>query len=170
MKRFPWPPSARRSLLAGATASLALWGTAQTTEPPTGMGPRAAVDVAPATAEVPGTGPQATIDFPRRTAATTTEVGLFAEHSWYVAPPPPPPTPPPPPAPPSAPPLPFSFLGSYGPAEDGAVYYLVKGDQVYDVKVGDTLDGIYSVDAVQDNEMTLTYLPLKQQQALALQR
>jgi hypothetical protein len=36
---------------------------------------------------------------------------LFASHSWYVAPPPPPP--PAAPVVPTAPPLPYTFLGSY---------------------------------------------------------
>ena len=163
----------RGSLLVGATATalgLALWGTAQTTEPGAGAGPRVAETAAPqrdtAAAEASPSG----IDFPRRTAADEPEASLFTEHSWYVPPPPPPPAKPVPPPPPSAPPLPYSFLGSYGPSGGGAVYYLVRGDQVFDVKVGDTLDGVYSVDAVENDELQLTYLPLKQKQALSLRR
>src|SRR5215510_12129793 len=80
---------------------------------------------------------------------------LFAAHSWYIAPPPPPPAP----APvltaeqeaalktPAAPPLPFAYMGTY--TADGAepVFFLTRGDRVYDVKVGDVLDGTYSVDS-----------------------
>jgi len=48
------------------------------------------------------------------------------------------------------------------------VFYLTVGDRVYDVKVGDTLDNTYSVDAVQGGQLLLTYLPLKIQQTLAV--
>ena len=96
---------------------------------------------------------------------------LFSAQSWYVAPPPPPPPPPAavqaPPAP-TAPPLPFVFMGSY--LADGAVptYFLTSGDRVYDVKIGDTLDNLYSVDGVRAGQLLLTYLPLKIQQSLAV--
>jgi hypothetical protein len=44
----------------------------------------------------------------------------------------------------------------------------VKADRVYDVKVGDTLDDTYSVDAVSNGTMALTYKPLNIQQTLAV--
>lgn len=163
----------RRSLLVGATATaigLALWGSAQTTEPGAGAGPQLAATATPQRDTAAAEGPRSGIDFPRRTAAAKSETSLFSEHSWYVSPPPPPPVEPTPPPPPSAPPLPFSFLGSYGASGGGAVYYLVRGDQVFDVKIGDTVDGVYSVDDVQNDELQLTYLPLQQKQALSLRR
>jgi hypothetical protein len=94
---------------------------------------------------------------------------LFAGHSWYVAPPPPPPAPvvvqaPPPP---TAPPLPFSYMGTYQ-ADGKQIYFLTSGDRVYDVKVGDQLDNTYSVDEVKAGQLLLTYLPLKIQQSLAV--
>jgi len=59
-------------------------------------------------------------------------------------------------------------MGSYK-AEDGAsIYFLTAGDRVFDVRVGDTLDRTYSVDAVQSGQMLLTYMPLKIQQSLAV--
>jgi hypothetical protein len=176
MKRLQLPALKirdRRSLLIGAAATavgLALWGTAETTQPGAGEGPQLAVTAAPQPDTASSIESQPRIDFPRRAGPAKSEASLFSEHSWYVPPPPPPPAKPVPPPPPTAPPLPFSFLGSYSPSGSGAVYYLVRGDQVLDVKIGDTLDGVYSVDAVQNDELQLTYLPLKQRQALSLRR
>jgi hypothetical protein len=95
---------------------------------------------------------------------------LFAVHSWYVAPPPPPPPPvvtaPVEPVKPTAPPLPFTFMGSYAPNGAQPVFFLTHGDRVYDVHVGDTLDNTYSVDAFSNGVLTFTYKPLNQQQQL----
>lgn len=104
-----------------------------------------------------------------RVVETKSAGSLFAVHSWYVAPPPPPPVveaPPPPPPPPQAPPLPFAWMGSYAPAGSAPVFFLTRGDKVYDVHVGDTLDDIYSVDSFSNGQLVLTYKPLKIQQQL----
>jgi hypothetical protein len=95
---------------------------------------------------------------------------LFHTQSWYVAPPPPPPAPviATPPAPPQAPPMPFAVMGSYAHPGDATVYFLTRGDRVFDVHVGDTIDGIYSVDGVADGQLKLTYKPLNIQQTLPL--
>lgn len=117
------------------------------------------------------TGRAAALALPHRDATESHVEDLFAGHSWYVAPPPQPPAPPAPPVEPpapTAPPLPYTFMGSY--AQDGAptVYFLVKSDRVYDVKVGDTLDETYSIDAVTNGSMSITYKPLNIQQTLAV--
>ena len=95
---------------------------------------------------------------------------LFATHSWYVAPPPPPPVAmvsEPVVAPkPVAPPLPFTYMGSYAPNGAKPVFFLTQGDRVYDVHIGDTLDGTYSVDAFNNGALVFTYKPLNQQQQL----
>ena len=100
---------------------------------------------------------------------------LFASHSWYT-PPPPPPAPTPAPAlteeqaaalrAPTAPPLPFTYMGSFAPDGNRPVFFLTRGDRVYDVHVGDTLDNTYSVDAFDNGQLTLTYRPLNIQQQL----
>jgi hypothetical protein len=96
---------------------------------------------------------------------------LFAAHSWYVAPPPPPPPPPPsaaslvPPAP-TAPPLPYQYIGSYTPEGQKPVLFLSKGDRVFDVHVGDTLEDTYTVDGFSKSQILLTYKPLNIQQQL----
>lgn len=94
---------------------------------------------------------------------------LFATHSWYVAPPPPPVTvveAPAPPPKPTAPPLPFTYMGSYAPNGAKPVFFLTQGDRVYDVHVGDTLDNTYTVDAFNNGTLIFTYKPLNQQQQL----
>jgi len=92
---------------------------------------------------------------------------LFESHSWYVAPPPPPVLPSAPAAP-VAPPLPFTLLGSYARAGDSAVFFLVKGDRIFDARVGDVLEKLYSVDSAEDGQLRLTYLPLGIKQSLAV--
>ncbi len=86
----------------------------------------------------------------------------FAPHSWVplVAPA----APPPPPAP-AAPILPFTY---HGQLADGPVItvFLMRGEQTYVVKRGDTLLDTYRVDDVQPSALVLTYLPLNQQQVL----
>jgi hypothetical protein len=96
---------------------------------------------------------------------------LFKATSWYTPPPPPPPAPvavaPPPPAP-TAPPLPFAAMGSYSRPGDRKVYFLTRGDRVFDVRAGDTIDNIYSVDKEEAGQLQLTYKPLGIQQSLPL--
>jgi hypothetical protein len=108
-----------------------------------------------------------------RVASDAAAAALFAAQSWYVAPPPAPPPPPPvavkPPAP-TAPPLPFNYMGSYRPDGAQPVYFLTAGDRVYEVKIGDVLDNLYSVDAITGDNLMLTYKPLNIQQSLPLER
>ena len=119
----------------------------------------------------PGSGP-GSLALPERAAGETGVANAFASHSWYVAPPPPRPlvqAPPPPPPKPVAPPLPFRFVGSYVEQGGAPVYFLVQGERAYDVRVGDTLDGKYSVDGLEGDRLLLTYLPLKERQVLNLE-
>ncbi len=88
---------------------------------------------------------------------------IFASKSWYVPPPPPPPKPPPPP---TAPPLPFSFMGSYQEADGKQVFFLTKGENLYTVSSGDVIDGIYRVEEASAGRLELTYLPLNIRQAM----
>jgi hypothetical protein len=103
----------------------------------------------------------------------TSASAIFASHSWYS---PPPPAPPPPvvvPASvvaqvPTAPPLPFTFMGSYTPDGATPVFFLTRNDRVYDVHIGDTLEGTYTVDSFANGQLVLTYKPLKIQQQLSV--
>jgi len=85
--------------------------------------------------------------------------GLAAEEVRRNAPPPPPP--------PQAPPLPFTFMGKLIDANEVTVF-LTNGIQNWVVGAGDTIEAAYRVDAIGDRVMTLTYLALGQQQALAI--
>jgi hypothetical protein len=108
--------------------------------------------------------------FAHRVSADKFAAALFPTQSWYVAPPPPPPVPAvvvAPPAP-TAPPLPFTVMGSYAHPGDATVYFLTRGDRVFDVHVGDTIDGTYSVDGAVNGQLQLTYKPLNIQQTLPL--
>jgi hypothetical protein len=105
-----------------------------------------------------------------RVVEQTASGSLFAVHSWYVAPPPPLPvavsTAPVEPPKPVAPPLPFTYMGSYAPNGAASVFFLTQGDRVYDVHIGDTLDGTYTVDSFTNGQLVFTYKPLNTQQQL----
>ena len=93
-------------------------------------------------------------------------VDAFATRTWYVPPPPPPPVKPEPPPKPTAPPLPFAYMGRYEDAESPTVIMLVRGDRLYTVSAGDSIDDTYRVDLVEKGRVELTYLPLQQKQVL----
>ena len=95
----------------------------------------------------------------------------FSGHSWYV---------PPParetrrsaastgPRTPTAPPLPYELLGTYQQQGSSTLYFLVQGDRVFDVVVGDTLDDTYRIDGEKNGQLMFTYLPLNTSQGLRL--
>lgn len=81
---------------------------------------------------------------------------------------------PPPPKPekparlaPLAPPLPFVYLGK---KQEAGVWeaYLGRGEEVFIVREGMTLEGLYRVQAINPPHLTLIYLPLKQSQTLSI--
>ncbi len=104
---------------------------------------------------------------PTRTADASRAADLFAARSWYVAPPPPPPPPAEPPPAPAAPPLPYTFVGSYTPDGAPTVYVLARGDRVTDVRIGDRLDGVYALEGATPGGLVFDYLPLDIKQILA---
>lgn len=88
-------------------------------------------------------------------------VDLFPTHSWT-------------PSPqqsiatqekPSAPALPFSYGGRY--TERDKVYiFLTEGTLVHTVRQGETVNGAYRVEKIDNASITLTYLPLGIEQTL----
>lgn len=92
---------------------------------------------------------------------------LFASHSWTPPPPPPPPVVMAPPPKPTAPPLPFTYIGK---KEENGKWeaYLARNGETYVVREQSVIDGIYRADAITPNMLTMTYLPLKQVQRLAI--
>jgi len=74
---------------------------------------------------------------------------------------------PPPPPPPEAPLFPYACIG--GLTEDGVrTAFFQRGDRVLSVRPGDTIDGTWHVDQLDEQLMTLTYLPLQQSQDVSL--
>ena len=70
-----------------------------------------------------------------------------------------------PPPPPQAPPLPFTYLGKMIDGEQTTVF-LTRQDRNYVVRLGDTLDGSYRVEKIEEDRVALTYLPLGTEQTL----
>ncbi len=71
-----------------------------------------------------------------------------------------------PPPPPQAPPLPFTYLGKMIDGEQTTVFLAVS-DRNYVARLGDTLDGRYRVEKIEEDGLALTYLPLGTKQMLA---
>jgi len=86
---------------------------------------------------------------------------IFRRQSW--APPPPPPAKPPPPSPP---PLQFKYLGKVIEGDEIRVF-LGLADRNYILKPGENINSQYRMDAVNENSITFTYLPLNAKQALS---
>lgn len=101
-----------------------------------------------------------------RVAPSTQADELFAPHSWYVAPPPPPAAAEEAPAAPTAPPLPYTYVGSYSPGGERPTYFLARGDRVIDAHVGDKLDGVLLFEKVDGGQIVFNYLPLNIRQTL----
>lgn len=101
------------------------------------------------------------------------------------APPPPPPPPPevaPPPPPPMAPPFPHRWVGRFndepvlvasgasGASTGTGLQRAVLAGPVstWVVKAGDVIEGQWRIDQIQDRQMRLTYLPLKQSLSISM--
>jgi hypothetical protein len=89
---------------------------------------------------------------------------IFRQQSW--APPPPPPDPDNPPPPPPPPPLQFKYLGKIIEGDEIRVF-LALAERNYILKPGENINSQYRMDAVTDNSITFTYLPLNAKQALS---
>ena len=57
-----------------------------------------------------------------------------------------------------APPLPYRFAGQFH-RESGVEVYVARGEEIFPVKEGDTLDGQYKVDSVTATEVSFVHLP-----------
>jgi hypothetical protein len=86
----------------------------------------------------------------------------FRSKSWFIPPPPPPPPPPP-----KAPPLPFQYLGKLSEDGETRVFLNHQGKHII-AKVGDVINGTYTVEAIAGGRMTLIYQPLNETQVLAI--
>ena len=73
--------------------------------------------------------------------------------------------PPPPPPSPQPPPLPFTAIGHW--SEDNKIYAFIGDSRgTLKIKAGDLIGGNYRVDEIRPGRITMTYLPLNQQQQL----
>jgi len=104
--------------------------------------------------------------FRERAPFGETQGALFDSHEWQssspataavavLAPPPPP----------VAPPMPYRFSGALV-SEGQLQIFLAKGDSIISVGLGETIEGGYRVDAIDERQITLTYLPLEQKQVI----
>ena len=71
------------------------------------------------------------------------------------------------PRPAVAPPLPYRFAGRVLRGGDEEVL-LSKGEFVFPIKVGETLDGMYKVKSIGKNRIELVYLPLGSEDRIAI--
>jgi hypothetical protein len=119
------------------------------------------------TAKAPSSAPTTDIVLPldrlQREAVAVGDANPFAVKSWYVVKPAPSP---PPPERPTVPPLPFMFAGKMQEDDGAPVFYLVRGDQSFSVKIGETFDKVYRLTAVEDGNLVIQYLPLSAKQLL----
>lgn len=96
----------------------------------------------------------------------------FSVQSWLPPPPPPPPAPPAAvvqePAP-TAPPLPFSYVGTFNRDKDKPQVFLANGDQLLIVSPGDLIDGRYRFESIAATEAVFTYLPLNERQVMTIE-
>ncbi|MDH4259667.1 MAG: hypothetical protein OEW16_05110 [Gammaproteobacteria bacterium] len=168
MKLLAAPQTSRKkrvlAVLAVLTTGLLLFGP----DDPAGTAAVVQSDAYASTTDTSGAAQtRRALEFPTRIAGDHEILQVFGGHSWYVAPPPvaivqmAPPKP-------VAPPLPFAYLGRFVETGGKPVYYLVKGDRAYDVRVGETLDGTYTLDAEDNGRLLFTYLPLKERQSLGV--
>jgi hypothetical protein len=66
---------------------------------------------------------------------------------------------------PVAPPLPFRFAGQFH-RDSGMEVYVARGEEIFAVKEGDTLDGQYKVDSVSATEVSFVHLPSGERQTM----
>src|ERR1043166_8817244 len=102
----------------------------------------------------------------RRRAAAKVE-DLFAATTWNPPPPRQVPQRPLLPPMPSLPPFPYAVAGRVEDA-DGPMIVFMKQNQDFVVRLGDTLEHAYRVEAIDAQAVTLTYLPLNLKQVVAI--
>lgn len=105
----------------------------------------------------------------RRSAEEWPAAPADARWSWASQQPPPPPPPPPPVqevVAPMAPVFPYAWVGRY--VDDRPRAVISGPNRTWVLRQGDEIDGQWRVGAVAERQLTVTYLPLNQDQTVAL--
>jgi hypothetical protein len=104
------------------------------------------------------------LELPERAPLSQSRTGLFSSHSWLPSASRAAPTKPAPVAL-VPPPMPYRFAGAL--VQDGKLQVLLAtGNTVVPVREGETIDGGYRVDSIGEDQITLTYLPLKKKEVI----
>jgi hypothetical protein len=158
---FVTPDTAKRAAAIALVLAAAAGVVAGREKPALDIGSRAAPRAQPAAA--------LDIDLARleRAPAAAPQRDPFAPRSFAPPPPPPPPQENAPQAAPSAPPLPFRYVGTLT-ANGKTEVLVVRGEELISIVTGQNIDGEYRVDAISDQRIAFTYLPLKKRQSIEL--
>jgi hypothetical protein len=111
------------------------------------------------------------IDLLNRAGQLIPQRDAFSPRGWRTPAPAPAPQAPAavePPPPPEAPALPFTFMGQFESPGEKTVYYLVEGDRLHAVTLGETINGTHRIEAIDGSRMDILYLPLSIVQTLAV--
>ena len=101
---------------------------------------------------------------PERSRLGELRAPLFSSRSWQPPAPKISTAPQVPPAP-TAPPMPYRYAGKLEQGGRQSVL-LAKGDMVFPINEGETLDGAYRVESIGETQITLTYLPLAREERI----
>lgn len=155
------------ALAALATFALAAWTAAYERPEP--------VPVAPPTAAALSTGTGRAIGMPNQGKALDRDPLIDADDDPFrvvsflppqaAAPPAPPPLPP---AKPTAPPFPFRYFGKMVDVNGNPVTYLARDDELIPIRVNDVLQDAYRIDAMDQNQIVVTYLPLNEKMTISI--
>jgi hypothetical protein len=70
---------------------------------------------------------------------------------------------------PVAPPFPYQFFGRMVDVNGKTLTFLIRDGSLVPVQQGEVIDGNYRIDAANDTQLQVTYLPLNEQTTLTLQ-
>ncbi len=165
----------RRQLILGTALALtlaAVWWASTLDDEATPESTQSAKATAPTTRAARRGNPREAVDLtPLR--VTQAEFGQAAP-PVFARPSPPPPAPmpvvrrAPVPARAVAPALPYTYIGSLQEEGGKRMLFLLDGERLVTARVGDVLDARYRIEAVDDDGITLIYLPLHETQRIVL--
>ena len=111
-----------------------------------------------------GGGGSVPLALPERSRLGELRTQLFSSRSWQPPAPKISTAPHVPPAP-TAPPMPYRYAGKLVQGGRQSVL-LAKGDMVFPINEGETLDGAHCVESIDETQVTLMYLPLAREERI----